>query len=119
MSTRPPPRDADWLPTPPEIEQAPEIALLSVLQRTLDVTVYALLAIHPYLTADEPCYRHLDLPEINAADAVLAHAHRLRDALDRYRRAIAELYARSTRDEADPPGAEDPDGHGGSDDIPF
>jgi hypothetical protein len=118
VSTPPPPRDPDWRPTPPEIEHAPEIALLSVLQRTLETSVYAILASHPYL-ADEPGYRQLHLPEVKAADAVLAHAHRPRDALDRYRRAIAELYARSTRDEADPPGAEDPNGHGGSDDIPF
>lgn len=109
------PGDRDWLPAPPEIEYAPEIALLAVLHRTLDVAVYALLASHPCLTDLELSY-HLDQPEVRAADAVIAQAHRLRAALDHYRAEIAALYARVV--DQHPP-ASDPDDPGTADDIPF
>lgn len=109
------PGDRDWMPAPPEIEHAPEIALLAVLQRTLDVAVYALLASHPCLTDPELSF-HLQHPEVRAADNVLAHAHRLRDALDRYRAAIAALYASTTEEH---PPAHDPGDRDGADDIPF
>jgi hypothetical protein len=109
------PGDHDWMPAPPEIEHAPEIAVLAVLRRTLDLAVYALLASHPCLSDLEPSY-HLQHPEVRAADLVLARAHRLRDALDHYRAAIAALYARTA---AKTPPASDPGDSGGADDIPF
>jgi len=108
VTTRPPSRTyADWRPTPPQIELAPEIALLSVLDRVLDVAVYTLLAVHPYLAADDLLYRQLHLPEVQAADHILAHAHRLRAALGCYRHAVVALYESAARD-ADPPPALDP-----------
>lgn len=110
------PGDRDWMPAPPEIEHAPEIALLAVLHRTLDVAVYALLAAHPCLTDLEPPFRLLHLPDVQAADTVLARAHRLRDALDHYRRAIAARYAEAA---SHLPPVTDPCDPGSSDDIPF
>lgn len=97
-----------WSPTPPEIDRAPEVALLAALDHVLDVTMAAVVAAHPNLADDEPFYRQLHRPEVKAADAILTRAARLRDALDRYRRALAELHARGDQ-EPDP----------ASDDIPF
>jgi hypothetical protein len=82
---------SDWRPTPPEVERAPEVALLAVLDRALDATVAAIIAAHPNLADGEPYYRRLDRPEARAADAILARAARLRDALHRYRRVLARL----------------------------
>jgi hypothetical protein len=100
----------DWRPSPPEIDRAPEVALLAVLDLALDVAMAAVVAAHPNLVDDEPFYRQLHRPEMKAADAILTRAGRLRDALDRYRRALAALRAGADR-EPKPPG--DPD------DIPF
>jgi hypothetical protein len=99
-----------WWPTPPEIERAPEVALLAALDHALDIAAAAVVAAHPNLLDDEPAYRHLDRPEMKAADAILTRARRLRDALDRYRRAIALLHA-NVDPEREPPG--------GLDSIPF
>lgn len=103
-------KPGDWQPTPPEIDRAPEVALLAVLDHVLDVVAAAIVAAHPNLLDDEPFYRRLDRPEIKAADAILTRARRLRDALDRYRRVIAALHASA--------GAE-PEPSGGRDEIPF
>jgi hypothetical protein len=99
-----------WQPTPPEIDRAPEIALLAVLDHALDTAAAAVIAAHPNILDDEPLYRRLDRPEMKAADAILTRARRLRDALDQYRRAIAALHSNAD------PGWEPP---GGPDSIPF
>lgn len=100
----------DWQPTPPEIDRAPEVALLAVLDHALDVVATAIVAAHPNLLDDEPFYRHLDRPELKAADAILTRARRLRDALHRYRRVIAALHASAETT---------PEAPGGLDEIPF
>jgi hypothetical protein len=99
-----------WSPSPPEIDRAPEVALLAVLDHALDVAMAAVVAAHPNLVDDEPFYRQLHRPEVKAADAILTRAARLRDALDRYRRAIAAPHTSASHE---------PDPHGGADDIPF
>jgi hypothetical protein len=44
-----------WVPTPPEIEQASELAILAAVDSALQTTDYALIAAHPELCAqDEP-----------------------------------------------------------------
>lgn len=99
-----------WRPTPPEIDRDPEVALLAALDHALDVAAAAILAAHPNLVDDEAPYRQLHRPEVRAADAILTHARRLRDALRRYRQATAALHADPSRE---PTRAGDPD------DIPF
>jgi hypothetical protein len=111
MRARPlPPSGDDWRPTPPEIDHAPELALLAVLDHALDILAAAVVAAHPNLTDDEPFYRQLHRPEVKAADVILTHARRLRVALGRYRRAIAELHAETVNEQDSP---------GGLDEIPF
>jgi hypothetical protein len=111
MRARPsPPSGDDWRPAPPEIEHAPEVALLAVIDHALDILAAAVVAAHPNLTDDEPFYRQLHRPEVKAADAILTHARRLRVALGRYRRAIAALHAETVSDQSSP---------GSSDEIPF
>lgn len=97
----------EWRPTPPEIDHAPEVALLAVLDHALDIAAAAVVAAHPNLLDDEPFYRQLGRPEMKAADAILTRARRLRDALNRYRRAVAALRASTDRepDPTDDPGA--------------
>lgn len=99
-----------WQPTPPEIGRAPEVALLAVLDHALDVAAAAIVAAHPNILDDEPFYRRLDRPEMKAADQILTRARRLRDALDRYRCAIAALHANADHE---------PEPSGSPDDLPF
>jgi len=79
----------DPFPTPPEIADVPELAILSALEHTLDLARYALLAAHPQLGDSECPDRLRDRsPARAAADRFLAAAAPLRRALDAYRRAV-------------------------------
>jgi hypothetical protein len=92
----------DWRPTPPEIDRAPEVALLAVLDHGLDVAAAALVAAHPNLLDDDPFYRRLDRPTTKAADIILTRVRRLREALHRYRRALAAPPSADHHTPADP-----------------
>ena len=70
------------LPTPPEIAEIPELALLSVLDFALDATARALVAAHPELDAEA-------LPPRSGAGArcaerILAHVYKLKLLLTSY-----------------------------------
>jgi hypothetical protein len=92
--------DLDWLPRPPDLERDPELALLAVLHTALQVTVYALVAVHPQLATDSPLPAD---PNIRAANKVLVTASRLQRALDEYRRVLAQAAARLPLPSADNP----------------
>lgn len=98
---RPSRRDRDWWPRPPEIDAAPELAVLAATRAVVEITVAALLAANFELTAgdDSP------LP-ISAAAArrIIDDVARLRRSIDAYRDILAALAA------VDEPGG---------DDIPF
>jgi hypothetical protein len=70
------------LPTPPEIAEIPELALLSVLDFALDASVRALVAAHPDLQAAA-------LPPgasaAHCAERILGHAFKLKVLLASYR----------------------------------
>jgi hypothetical protein len=93
-------------PTVPELDNAPELAVLAVLLAVIDIAGDALLAAHPDL-ADH------DRPYWFPTPAAIVHAHRLlrcsaslRRAVHRYRVAVAA-----------PPATDEP--ASGDDGIPF
>lgn len=76
------------LPTPPELAQAPELALVAVLEYVLEITVRALLAAHPQLCDDERPYWIPQPPSSVIAEAIVSTVDALQRALDDYRRHI-------------------------------
>lgn len=86
---------ADVLPTPPDLDDAPELGVLVVLQLVLRVADHALVAVHPHLVGNDPAHE----PVERAAAAVLARAWHLRRAVDRYCDLVTEcLDAPADRD---------------------
>jgi hypothetical protein len=76
-------------PTPAEIADAPELAILAALDDTLETALRALLAAHPQLGDLEcPAWAREASATSAAADRVLTAARPLAHALDAYRRAI-------------------------------
>ena len=74
---------------PPELYTAPELAILAVLDQTLQQTIYALFAAHPELVDDIPFHLRGNLsPEIWVADAIYNQANALQQAIERYREAV-------------------------------
>lgn len=71
---------ADFLPTPPDLEDAPELGVLVVLKLALRVADLALVTAYPHLVGDDPPTD----PAERAAAVVLARTHGLQQALDRY-----------------------------------
>ena len=84
------PRDLDWWPRPPDLDAAPELAVLAALRAAAEIAVAALLAANPELTTgdDSP------LPFCAlSARRVIDDACRLRRTIDDYRGLIAALAA--------------------------
>ena len=81
--TLPPPAP----PTVTDLEAAPELAVIILLEHALDVVREALLAEHPTLIDD---FRRPedDGPILSLANLICLRAPTLRDALRRYRRAV-------------------------------
>lgn len=80
---------------PGDLLETPELAILAVLDATLQQTIYALFAVHPELVGSgtlETCWA--SGPDLWAADAVYEHIAGLQHALDRYRQALAAAHAR-------------------------
>ena len=100
----------DWLLSVPELEQAPELALPAVPDRSLEIAAYAVVVAHPELASPDPppSWRPPD-PGTRCADTLIHLPHRTRRALALYR--IAVLRTLAAQSPADPPAAED--------DIPF
>jgi hypothetical protein len=68
------------VPTPPELDDAPELAVLAVLEHVLRVAETALLAVYPHLVGDDD---PTDPPERIAA-LILDRAAHLRSAVATY-----------------------------------
>jgi hypothetical protein len=82
-------RPHPW-PTPPDLAESPELAVLALLDATLDLAVSALLALYPELADPERPY-WIDGPSAarNRAQTIATRAHALRDAIAAYRRTLA------------------------------
>ena len=76
-------------PTPDDLRRDPELAIFDVLDHTLKLTVYALVAIHPELTDPErPFWLHEDSGTGRAAKLVVGYSEELIKAVCDYRTAI-------------------------------
>lgn len=98
------PRAADcWTPTPPQLEQAPELAILAALDCALQTATSALLAVYPEFCDLEP---HEPLsPAALGASQLISSAHQLRGDIAGYRSAIEHEQKRQSArvDEEDIP----------------
>jgi hypothetical protein len=72
--------------TPLTLVQAPELAVLALLDETLRIAGDALLAAHPALAGDPPPWRVT--PGLLAAKRLLRDANRLASAVAHYRRSV-------------------------------
>jgi len=89
------------LPTPGEIADAPELALLHALDEILDLAPRVLVAAHPELADPEaPFWVREASRTTRKGNDIVATAHRLQRHIRAYRRAIS--LARDKRCEADP-----------------
>jgi len=73
------------LPSPSDIADDPELAILAALQHTLELTTRALLAAHPELTDDERPAWIPSPPTASVADLIITLANTLSCALQHYR----------------------------------
>jgi hypothetical protein len=91
MTRRDPPGSPkiDRLPTPDDLVDAPELAILAALDRTLDLAVRALVCEHPELADPErPYWLPHASPLTTAAQTLVDQTHDLKQALIAYREAI-------------------------------
>ena len=76
-------------PTPAELTDAPELAILHALNEILDLALRALIAAHPQLgNPDTPFWARETSRATGHANDILATAHRLRHHIRAYRTAI-------------------------------
>lgn len=81
-------RSAPW-PTPPELAENPELAVLALLDAALDLAVSALLALYPELADPErPYWIRRPSPDLDRAATLTRRAHALQDAIAAYRRTL-------------------------------
>ena len=89
------------IPTPDEIADAPELAILHALDEILDLALRVLVAAHPELgDPDAPFWARETSRSARKADDIVATAHRLQRHIRAYRMEITR--ARDQRLEADP-----------------
>ena len=79
-----------WLPTPPQLEHAPQLAVLVALDCTLEVAACAVQVAHPEIDDDPECPYWVARPDRLVAEKLLTLIDRLRIAIARYREALPE-----------------------------
>lgn len=78
------------LACPQELSESPELALLAVLDATLQQATYALFAAHPELVGTRTLEDYgANGPQLWAADALYDNITTLQHAIQRYHQAIA------------------------------
>ncbi len=91
MTRRDPPegRKIDRTPTPDDLVDAPELAILAALDRTLDLAVRALVCAYPELTDPErPYWLCQASPIATAAETLVHQTVDMKQALIAYREAV-------------------------------
>jgi len=87
-------------PTPDDLNDAPELAILAALDGILELALRALVCEHPQLGDSEcPSWARHTTPLGEAADRILDAARPLAKALEAYRRTAA--ITREPRDDPD------------------
>jgi len=76
---------SDNLPTPYDLVPAPQLALISALERLLEMMVRTLIAQHPDVFEDEKPYWVLTGASTKMAEEVISDIGSLCGALDEYR----------------------------------
>jgi hypothetical protein len=91
------------IPTPDDLVDAPELAILAALELMLDLAVRALVCEHPELADPErPYWLPQASPLDNAAHTVVGSAADLKQALITYREAI-DIRRQDDAPDRDPP----------------
>ena len=80
----------DKLPAPYDLMPAPQLAIISVLQRTLEMLVLTLLAQHPDLVDHEKPYWLRDDLSVGRAEEVLSNIDELCTSLEEYRDSLSD-----------------------------
>jgi len=88
--------DHRQLVLPPDLQDRPQLAVLSVLDAALQQTVYALLAAHPELQSGDTLDACAVEPAAWVADALYNQITALTHTLERYRQAVADDGPRSS-----------------------
>jgi molybdopterin-guanine dinucleotide biosynthesis protein len=83
-------RPSGGLPTCEELLRAPELAILTSLERTLDIAVVTLVAAQPDLQPTATGRDTLSTSAAEAADRVIASAQALASAIAAYRTALPD-----------------------------
>jgi hypothetical protein len=98
------PRGCDRIPTPDDLDRAPELAILAALAHTLELAATALVCAHPDLCDPErPSWLAARTRSVAIAESLMSRARGLQHALRDYRRAV-EIPLRE-----DPPDLDDLD----------
>lgn len=84
-----------WVPTPPEIDESPELAILASLNCALEMTDCALVAAYRELFDDER--REPLSPSAVCAAEILETTDRLRTSISKYRTAIRQEQKKQQR----------------------
>jgi hypothetical protein len=105
-----------WLPTPPQLEQAPELGVLAALDTLLEVATCALQVALPEIDADPECPYWVAGDDRLTAESLLQLFEDLRVLLARYR---DETLRPADILEDDPCHDELPCAAPSDDDIPF
>jgi hypothetical protein len=87
------------LPSPLEVMDEPERAILAALDATLEITEIAVLAAHPELYADEPPAGACE--DLLAADRLIGLIREMQGTIASYHRWLKEMPAKP--DQEDPP----------------
>jgi hypothetical protein len=87
------------IPTPPELMKNPELAVLAVLDATLDVAWYALAAEHPDMHDEHELYEQ-STPRISlfVARHIIELMDKLHVSIDRYRQRLKDEQQAQTED---------------------
>jgi hypothetical protein len=88
-TARPEIRSLDRTLTPDELDRAPELAILSALEATLELAAIALACAHPELRdPDSPNSHRPNPPGLAIANTLARRSRALQRALRTYRRAV-------------------------------
>ena len=104
MNRRSPPdaQKIDAMPTPNDLVDAPELAILAVLDWTLDLVVRALVCAHPEIADPErPYWLRQASPVAAAAETLVEQVAGMEQALIAYREAVEVRRRDSTSERPD------------------
>jgi len=78
---------------PPDLYEAPELAILTALDVILQQTAYALYAAHPEMTHADPTEHEWSRePDLWVADALCEQISALQHAIERYKQATQAVH---------------------------